>query len=34
MLLAAVGIGMLIMLSGWVTGGLAGCSAESSPTTK
>jgi poly-gamma-glutamate capsule biosynthesis protein CapA/YwtB (metallophosphatase superfamily) len=32
MRLAAVGIGMLIMLSGWVTGGLAGCAAESSPT--
>jgi hypothetical protein len=32
MRLAAVGIGMLIMLSGSVTGGLAGHRAESSPT--
>jgi poly-gamma-glutamate capsule biosynthesis protein CapA/YwtB (metallophosphatase superfamily) len=31
MRLAAVWIGMLIMLSGWVTGGLAGCAAEASP---
>jgi Bacterial capsule synthesis protein PGA_cap len=32
MRLVAVGIGMLIMLSGCVTGALAGCAAESSPT--
>ena len=32
MRLAAFGIGMLIMLSGSVTGGLAGHGAESSPT--
>jgi poly-gamma-glutamate capsule biosynthesis protein CapA/YwtB (metallophosphatase superfamily) len=33
MRLAAVGTGMLIMLSGWVPGGLlAGCAAEPSPT--
>ena len=33
MRLAAVGIGTLIMLSGWLTGGLlAGCAAEPSPT--
>jgi poly-gamma-glutamate capsule biosynthesis protein CapA/YwtB (metallophosphatase superfamily) len=32
MRLAAVGIGMLIMLSGFVTGGLAGCAVESSPS--
>jgi poly-gamma-glutamate capsule biosynthesis protein CapA/YwtB (metallophosphatase superfamily) len=31
MRLAAVGIGMLIMLSGCLTGGLAGCAAESRP---
>jgi poly-gamma-glutamate capsule biosynthesis protein CapA/YwtB (metallophosphatase superfamily) len=31
MRLAAVWIGMLIMLSGWLTGGPAGCAAESSP---
>jgi poly-gamma-glutamate capsule biosynthesis protein CapA/YwtB (metallophosphatase superfamily) len=33
MRLAAVGIGMLIMLSGWVTGGLlSGCAAEPGPS--